>query len=241
MPYWQRLVVLGAVALVSFAVAKLIDLRMRRRHVAAGTVTRYRVLRRSIMSAIVFVALLSGLLVIPQVRAVAGALLASGAVIGLIFGFAAQRPLANFAAGILIAFTQPLRLGDRIVVDGVEGTVEEIRLTHTFVRADDETRLVVPNEKLASDTIRNATIVSRSQRAEITVQVPLSTDLESVIELLRSVCADEREVEVFVDDLVGNASLTMRALAGDPADAERLEHDLRVRAHRALRGAGVYA
>jgi small-conductance mechanosensitive channel len=241
MPYWQRLAVLGAVVLTSFAAAKLIDLRMRRRQLAAGTVTRYRVLRRSIMSAIVFVALLSGLLVIPQVRAVAGALLASGAVIGLIFGFAAQRPLANFAAGILIAFTQPLRLGDRIVVDGVEGTVEEIRLTHTFLRADDETRLVVPNEKLASDTIRNATIVSRAQRAEIRVQVPLSIDVESVIELLRNACVGEREVEVFVDELAGSASLTLRALAGDPVEAELLEHELRVRAHRALRGAGVFA
>ena len=45
-------------------------------------------------------------------------------------------------------------------MDGVEGVVEEIGLTYTFIRADDDTRLVIPNEKLASDTIRNATIVS---------------------------------------------------------------------------------
>ena len=73
------------------------------------------------MVGIVFVALLSGLLVIPQVRAVAGALLASGAVLGIIIGFAAQRTLGNFVAGIMIAFTQPLRLGDRIVVRGQRG------------------------------------------------------------------------------------------------------------------------
>jgi small-conductance mechanosensitive channel len=198
------------------------------------------VLRRSIMAAIVVVALLSGLLIIPQVRAIAGALLASSAVIGLVVGFASQRTLANFAAGVLIAFTQPLRLGDRIVIDGVEGVVEEIRLTHTFVRADDDTRLVVPNEKLASDTIRNSTIVDRAQRAEITVQVPLSTDLENVIELLRAECAAERELEVFVAGIEGNASVTLRALAADPADAERLEHQLRLRAHQKLRGAGIF-
>src|SRR5438093_3575901 len=190
MPYWQRFAVLGGVVLGSFLLARLIDLRMRRSHLAAGAVTRYRVLRRSVMSAIVFVALLSGLLVIPDVRAVAGALLASGAVVGLIIGFAAQRPLANFAAGLLIAFTQPLRIGDRIVVDEVEGVVEEIRLTYTFIRADDDTRFVVPNEKLASDTIRNSTIVTGAQRAEVTVEVPLSSDLENVIDLLRSECAD---------------------------------------------------
>ena len=59
----------------------------------------------------------------PQVRAIAGGLLASSAVVGLVvIGFAAQRTLANFVAGVVIAFTQPLRLGDWVEVDDVEGT-----------------------------------------------------------------------------------------------------------------------
>ncbi len=102
-------------------------------------------------------------------------------------------------------------------------------------------RIVIPNEKLASDTIRNATIVDRVQRAEITVQVPLSTDLENVIELLRDECSGERDVEVFVSGLDGSATITVRALADDPGGAERLEHDLRLRAQRCLRAAGVFA
>ncbi len=242
MPFWERAAVLGAVVASSFLLAKLIDARMRRGHLAAGAETRYRVLRRSIMSAIVFVALMSGLLVIPQVRAIAGALLASSAVIGLVIGFASQKTLGNFAAGLLIAFTQPLRLGDRIAVDGAEGVVEEIHLTHTFVRANDDSRLVVPNEKLASDTIRNSTIVDRAQRAEITVQVPLSFDLENVTGLLRTECAGEREADVFVSALeTGTATVTVRALAVDSRHAEELEHELRLRAHRCLRAAGIFA
>jgi small-conductance mechanosensitive channel len=241
MPFWERIVILAAVVVASLLLAKLVDVRMRRGHLRAGTLTRYRVLRQSIMAGIVAVALLSGLLVIPQVRAIAGALLASGALLGLIIGFASQRTLANFAAGILIAFTQPLRLGDRITVDGIEGVVEEIRLTYTFIRADDDTRLVIPNEKLASDTIRNSTIVDRAQRAEITVQVPLNADLENVLGLLRAACADDKEPEVFVKSLEGNATFTVRALAPDPSDAERLEHELRLRAHRELRAAGIFA
>ncbi len=240
MHYWERFIVLGGVVLVSFVLARLIDLRMRRSPLHAGAMTRYRVLRRSVISLVVFVVLLSGLLVIPQVRAVAGALLASGAVLGLIFGFAAQKTLANFAAGLLIAFTQPLRIGDRIVVqDDVEGVVEEIRLTFTFIRADDDTRYVIPNDKLASDTIRNSTIVSRAQRAEITVQVPLSSDLESVVDLLRDECSEEREPEVFVSALEDRATVTMRTRADDPTDAERIQRELRLRAHRRLRAAGV--
>ena len=60
--------------------------------------------------------MLSALLVIPQVRAVAGGILASSAVIGLVVGFAAQRTIGNFIAGILIAFAQPLRLGDYVEI-----------------------------------------------------------------------------------------------------------------------------
>jgi small-conductance mechanosensitive channel len=179
--------------------------------------------------------------VFPQVRAVAGGILASGAVLGIIVGFASQRTLGNFVAGILIAFTQPVRLGDRVTVGGVEGTVEEITLTYTFIRADDDTRLVVPNEKLASDTIQNATIVRRAQRAEITVQLPLSSDLENAIGLLDAELADQREPEVFLSGLEANATITVRALADDPSTAERLQHDLRLRAHRSLRDAGILA
>jgi small-conductance mechanosensitive channel len=241
MPFWERLAILGGVVLGSLVLARLVDARMSKRELAPGAETRYRVLRRTVVSVIVFVTVLSGLLIIPEVRAIAGALLASGAVIGLVVGFASQKTLGNFAAGLLIAFTQPLRLGDRIVVDGIEGVVEEIRLTYTFVRADDDTRLVIPNEKLASDTIRNYTIVDRAQRAEVTVQVPLSSDLEVVLDLLRGEVAAEREPHVFVSGLNGNATVTVGARATDPTHAERLEQELRLRVHRRLRAAGIFA
>jgi small-conductance mechanosensitive channel len=161
-------------------------------------------------------------------------------VIAIILGVAAQRTIGNFIAGVMIAVTQPLRLGDRVTFGGDEGVVEEINLTYTFLRADDDSRIVIPNEKLASDTIRNATIVDHMQRAEITLQVPLSTDLENVIELLRDECSGEREPEVFVSALDGSATITLRARAADPLAAHQLEQDLRIRAQRALRTAGIF-
>src|SRR5213079_2287023 len=172
MPFWHRLAIVAGVLLVTALVARLIDRRIARRDLAPGAATRYRVLRRSITTAVVTVGFLSALLVIPQVRAVAGALLASSAVLGIVIGFASQRTIGNFVAGILIAFTQPLRLGDEVEVAGVEGIVEEIGLTYTWVRTRDNDRLVIPNEKLASDTIRNSTIRSSSTLAEASVQVP---------------------------------------------------------------------
>jgi hypothetical protein len=55
---------------------------------------------------------------------VAGSILASSAILALVVGLAAQSTLSNFVAGILIAFTQPLRLGDAVAVAGASGTVE---------------------------------------------------------------------------------------------------------------------
>src|SRR5688572_23558361 len=122
MELWERLLIVAAVILGSVIVAKLVDRRISRSDLPPQAITRYRVLRRSIMTAIIFIGILSALLVVPQVRAIAGGLLASSAIVGLVIGLAAQRPLANFIAGIVIAFTQPLRLGDRVSVEDDEGT-----------------------------------------------------------------------------------------------------------------------
>src|SRR5512132_126795 len=185
MPLWHRMLVFGAVLLVTLIAARIVDRRLARRDLHAAAVTRYRVLRRTVLTLIVFVGLLSGLLVIPQVRAVATGILASSAVIGIVVGFAAQRTIGNFIAGLLIAFAQPIRLGDYVETGGFTGVVEEIGLTYTFIRIEDNDRLVVPNEKIASDTIRNSSIRSRKKLAQVTVPVPLDTDLEAVRTLLR--------------------------------------------------------
>jgi small-conductance mechanosensitive channel len=235
MELWQRLLVVAGVAAFAAALAKLVDWRMARRELPPGAVTRYRVLRRSLMTSIVAVGILSALLVVPQVRAIAAGLLASSAVVGLVVGLAAQRPLANFVSGLVIAFTQPLRLGDLVTVDDVEGTVEEIGLTYTFIKTSDNSRLVIPNEKLASDTIRNSTIVSREKLAQVTVQVPLDKDLDAVVDLLRSETAGDPGAAVLVTGLNGAATVSVRTLAPDAASVERLETELRLRIARRLR------
>src|SRR6266516_1171730 len=238
MPLWHRLVVVAVVMLITIAVARLIDRRIARRQLAPEAITRYRVARRSVTTAIVFVGLLSALLVIPQVRAVAGGLLASSAVLGIIVGFASQRTQGNYGAGMLIAFTQPLRLGDNVGVEDTPGVVEEIGLIYTFVRTENGDRLVIPNEKLASDTIRNSTIRSREKVAEISLQVPLGKDLGAVVDRLRAIAADG---EAFVSDLSGNATVVVRVPATDRLSAEQRERELRLRADEALRAEGVYA
>jgi small-conductance mechanosensitive channel len=235
---WVRLLVVCAVIAGAAIVAKLVDMRMARRELPPQSATRYRVLRRSLMGAIIFVGVLSALLIIPQVRAIAGGLLASTAIVGLVIGLAAQRTLSNFVAGVMIGLSQPIRLGDRIAIAEGEGVVEDIGLVYTRIRQDDRTRLVVPNDRLASDTIKNSTIVSRERLAEITVPVPRDKDLQAVVELLRDV--GER-TELFITGLNGDAVVTLRAWADDERSARQLESELRLRAQSRLREAGIYA
>ncbi len=236
MPFWERAVIAACAIAIAGVTAKLVDNWLTRKELAPEAATRYRIVRRVVMSTIVFVGVFSALLIIPQVRAIAGGILASSAVLGLVIGFAAQRTIGNAIAGILIAFSQPLRLGDRVIVDDTEGTVEEIGLSYTFIEAADQTRLVIPNEKLASDTIVNLTIRDPEKIAEITVQVPLETDLDALLEELRA----ETNGDVYLSSLEDKAVITLRERAASFAEAERVARDLRLRAHRRLRAAGVF-
>jgi small-conductance mechanosensitive channel len=241
MPFWHRIVIAAVVILVITLVARLVDWWLARKTVSPEVETRYRVLRRAVSVTIIAVGLFSALLVIPQVRAVAGGLLASTAILGVIIGLASQQTLGNFIAGLLIATTQPVRIGDRVSYAGETGVVEEIGLTYTFIRTVDRRRLVVPNSKLASDPIINASIRSRETFAEVSVPVPLATDLGAALDALRADVADERDASVYVSSLDDRATVTLRAAASDEPAAERLEQELRLRAHRRLRALGVWA
>jgi small-conductance mechanosensitive channel len=235
---WERLAVAAGFVAFSLLVARLVDRRMARALRTPEAVTRYRVLRRSVTSVIVFVGVLTALLVIPQVRAVAGGILASASVLGIVIGLAAQRTLGNFIAGIMIAVTQPLRIGDAVTVGGVEGTVEEIGNIYTFIRTRQNDRLVIPNEKLASDTIHNATIRSSETYAEVTVQLSPSSDLDAALAALRPEAAGPRD-DVYVSALDGAPMVSVRVWAPNGDAAVRAERELRLRAHRRLREHGL--
>jgi len=231
--FWQHLTIAAVMVAVALVLAKLVDWRISRRNLAPEVMTRYRVLRRIVVVGIVFVGLMSALLVIPQVRAFAGGILASSAVIGLVIGFAAQRTIGNLVAGISIAITQPLRLGDHVEIQGVRGVVEEIGLTYTWIRTHSGDRLVVPNEKLASDTIRNSTIRGRESLAEVTLQVPAGPGLREMLESLR-----RGGDEVLVTDLnAGTATVAVRRWVSRDEQTDRVTSDLRLELAERLDGA----
>ena len=222
--------------------ARLVDWWLARKTVAPEIETRYRVLRRAITAVIVTVGLFSALLVIPQVRAVAGGLLASTAILGVIIGLASQQTLGNFIAGILIATTQPVRIGDRVELRGRVGRrggdrphlhVHPHASTAAARRPEQQARLRHDRQRVdpqPRDVSRRCRFRCRS--------APIST---AAVDALREDVADERHADVYVSSLDGTATVTLRAAAADEGAAERLEHELRLRAHRRLRALGVWA
>ena len=245
---WQRFGVVAVVILVTLVAARVADRALTRRlELTPQVLTRYRVLRRSLTAAIVALGVLSALLVIPEVRAVAGGVLASSAVVALVVGMAARSTLANFVAGMLIAFTQPLRIGDEIEVAGAAGTVEEIALTYTTLRDAGGALYYIPNEKLASDTIRNATIAGAEHLAQVSLPVPLASDLEQVLALAER---EAREVSdpagksptVSVTDFetAGQTAVVTVEAWAEPGGVARVQAELRRRIHARLRAEGIF-
>ncbi len=245
---WKRVAAAGVVVLVALALARLADRALTRRlHLSPEVLTRYRVLRRSLAAAIVALGILSALLVIPEVRAIAGGVLASSAVAALVIGMAARSTLANFVAGVLIAFTQPLRIGDEIEVGEATGTVEEIALTYTTLRTPAGARYYIPNEKLASDTIRNATIAGAEHLVQASVPVPLASDLERVLTLAeeeaRAVTGpreNEPVASVTDFDTAGKAAVISVEARAAADVAPELAANLRRALHRRLRAEGIF-
>jgi small-conductance mechanosensitive channel len=119
--------------------------------------TRSLILGRIAIFVIAFVAICLMLLSIPTIRSVGVTLMASAGLAGLAVGAAAQPALKNLIAGIQMAFTEPIRIDDVVIVDTQWGRVEEIRLTYVVVKIWDERRLIVPVSKFLENSFENWT------------------------------------------------------------------------------------
>ncbi len=253
----DRLITIGSVVVIVIVLAWLSErwFRSQERRLAASyrgdfasVKTRFRLIRRVVVSAVVLVGMLSALTTIPATQELARALLASGAVAAVVAGFALRAPLGNVAAGLQIAFTQPFRLGDRISVDACAGVVEEIKLSYTVLRTDDGRRAYLPNEQLIVTPIVNATIEDPTRAQTVTVPVAPGADLERARAVLQAVgdglpgrvAAPAPTVHVTdVTNLFVTLSLT--AWVADGAVAYQVSSDMRERAISALHAEGMLA
>src|SRR5580692_2522 len=119
--------------------------------VSRSTRTRLTILRRLLLLAAFLVVAAIVLAQFTSLGRLAAGIFASTAVIGLIIGFAAQNTISNIIAGVLIAITQPIRIGDRIGFEDREGRVTDITLSYTFIDPGDGSQVIVHNHS-AADT-----------------------------------------------------------------------------------------
>lgn len=123
--------------------------------VSRSTKTRLRFLRRlTVAVAFVVVAALA-LAQFTELERLATGILASTAVLAAIVGFAAQHSLGNVVAGVQLAVSQPIRIGDRIRFEEVEGRVLDITLAYTYVDPGDTSTVVIPNQMLVDGIVHN--------------------------------------------------------------------------------------
>lgn len=129
-------------------------------------------LRSFVVAIVAFLATWNVLTLFQATESVAKALLASSAVLAVFTGLAFNTPLSNLGSGLLIAFTQPLRLGDRITVGEHTGFVEQINLIYSQLITDDARRIYIPNSQLTSAAIVNRT--AKDPRRTVTASIPLA-------------------------------------------------------------------
>lgn len=124
---------------------------------------------------------------VPTLKAMMGAMVAGAGITALVVGFAAKSTLANLIAGLSLAVYRPIRIGDKVNIEGDFSTVEDITLRHTIVRTWQHRRLIIPNAKLDEMTLINLSIID--PRMKCTVEMGVSYDTD--IDLARRLILDE--------------------------------------------------
>jgi small conductance mechanosensitive channel len=187
---WQPWAKAAAYLVITIVIVRVLDWLLGRHARALPRVlgrplnisesSRWRAMRRLIVAVVLFVGLALTLIQIPQVGSLAKGMIASAGITALVVGLAARSPIANFVSGMIIAFAQPVRIGDLVTIDDVSGTVEEIRPVYTYIRTADNRRVLIPNEQLTSKIIHNYSLIDETSAAGFDFEVPVAASLPQV-------------------------------------------------------------
>ncbi|HEV3137804.1 MAG TPA: mechanosensitive ion channel domain-containing protein, partial [Pirellulales bacterium] len=112
-----------------------------------------------------------------------------GGAVAIAVGFGSQDIANNFMSGIILLAEQPIRVGDVVTVDDVQGTVQHIGPRSTRIRTDSNHELIVPNSKLLSDKVTNLTLSDNLVQAAVAVSLPVRITLSRAKQLLLQAAA----------------------------------------------------
>jgi small-conductance mechanosensitive channel len=213
--------------------------RMADGGVSRAAHTRLRLVRRLVFVLILMIGVALALSQFPQIKRLATGILASSAVLGLIVGFAARQSLANMVAGVVLAISQPIRIGDRVTFDEFTGRVDDITLTYTYLDPGDGRLIVIPNERMVSGTIANHSTGDRAAPVTVSVWAPPEIELDRAEEVLKGIGADSVHIAEWSPE-----GLRLEVKVATDRDRTRVgdeEAALRDRAQQALQDSGLLA
>lgn len=181
---------------------------------AIGTLVRYSVI-------------IIGLVVVMQnagVNLAAFSVLAGAVGVGI--GFGLQNVFSNFFSGLIIMIERPVKIGDRIEVAGFEGDVVQVGARSTTLQTARRARVIVPNQKIITEVVRNWDADDDLSSLQLTLKVPTAHDPAVVRELLRTTAIASTEVERSPEPVVELLSLdaagaSFQLLVWTRGDAER--------------------
>jgi len=208
--------------------------------VAARRRTTFSFLLRVVIALIVLIGVWSVLSIFTVTQEVAKAFLASSAVLAVIAGVALSTPLGNLGSGLLLAITQPVRLGDRISVGDQTGVVSEVTLSYTTLVTDEDRHVYVPNQSMVSTMLVNRSVGDPRRIVTVLVPIGIRTSVAEARRVVLEAASDAEEarglaISVRVSEVAEKVVwLTIVAHAPPGADVGLIASSIRERTLEAL-------
>jgi len=178
--------------------------RVAKRSLASARFNVSRLLRETVVRFVYNAVLLLGLLIgLSQMGVSLGPLLAGVGVLGFIIGFALQDTLGNFASGMMILLYRPYDVGDQVEAGGISGHVRSMSLVSTTILTFDHQTIIVPNNKVWGDVIKNVT-AQKKRRVDMVFGISYDDDIPKVESLLKAILDEHDKV---LDDPPANIRL----------------------------------
>lgn len=188
--------------------------------------TKYRFFGYAVSGLIYLIGIGFAIYSIPTLRSLSTSIFAGAGILAAIIGFASQAAFSNIISGIMIVFSKPFGVGDRITIADMTGVVEDITLRHTVIRNFENKRVIIPNAIISSEKIENFSIHDAKICKIVEFSVSYDTNLDKAMKIIQEAAEnteytiDNRDKKAILDDKpkvqvrvvsLGNSGITIKA------------------------------
>ena len=196
--------------------------------------TYLSVFRRVFIFVMILGSIWIGMSEFTNVEGLGKTLLTSAGIVGVVLGVAAQPTLGNIIAGMQVAITQPVRIGDTVMIEDDWTTIEDLRYTYAVLKTWDERRLIVPMRHFVTEIVENWSHTEFHQTRPVYLYVDYGIDVDAIRQKFIAVVKEHELWDgdtdpVLIVTAVNEDTITLRgALASDsPLNAWTLECQVR--------------